>query len=122
MAATLKLATLAYGSTLIPVRPGPHLPIPEVFDFDKFWDQARLTAAIMSNASGGHIIKGVKLRIHRGYESANLTGNGMHVFWQGVKGLTIEEATKLFEESTLVALGDVRTDQYGDGYKRAIWS
>lgn len=121
MSAILRLSSLHYGSTIIRVQRTVHLPLPEVFDFQNPIDCAKKAMAIMSNASGGFMIQGVKLRIHERHESANLTGNGAHVFWSAGHKLALEDAIKMHEESTLFELGTVSSDQYGGGWKRAVW-
>ena len=102
----------------------PHagLPIPETFNFKDPEGCAKQVAAIMSNASGGFLIKDVKLSYHEGWGCANLSGNGMHVYWSNGKKGSIQEVCKMAEESTKIDLGTVSSDQYGEGWKRAIWS
>lgn len=120
----LKLATLSYGSARYDVTPNETLPLPAEFDFDQPEDCARLVAAIMSNASGGHRLRAVRLSIHRKRCTANITAaNGAHVYYapENSDRLSAEQAAQVFAEATVFMLGDVTTDQYGDGWQRASW-
>lgn len=120
----LDLATLSYGSTQYPVVPSELSPLPLEFDFNNPEDCARKIFAIMSNASGGHTVRDCKLRINREEKLANLTGSGVHVYY-AVKGrakMSIEQILKLEKEKEVFLLGNVTTDQYGNGWKRATWA
>lgn len=128
----LEFAHITYGSRIYPVKPNETLPLPKEFDFSKPEECAKLIFAIMSNASGGHTLRGCKLAINQVRKTANLSCNGAHVFYrdpeqiQSLQGLTDEQIVARIEELNkdrqVIELGNVRTDQYGDGYKRAVWS
>jgi hypothetical protein len=120
----LKIATISYGASLYPVRPNEVSPLPAEFDFSDAEACARRIFAIMSNASGGHTLRGCKVRIHAERQTANLTANGCHVFYapEQRQPLTPEEAVRAMDECQTVELGNVTTDQYGEGWKRARWT
>lgn len=127
----LEFAHLSYGDRLYPVTPNETLPLPKEFDFSKPEECAKLIFAIMSNASGGHTLRNCKVSITPSRKTANLTCNGVHVFYRDpsfigtLQGLSDEEVharlEQLQKERKVYELGNVRTDQYGDGYKRAVW-
>lgn len=120
----LELAKLMYGSTGgVNVKPSADLPLPTEFDFDKPEECAKHIFACMSNASGGFRIRKCKVRYNTKTQMANLTAVGVHVFYAVPNRAkrTIDEAMEDHNTSVLLELGDVRTDQYGDGWKRAIW-
>lgn len=120
----LKFAHLTYGSTVVSVDPSETTPIPLEFDFNDAEMCARKIFAIMSNASGGHKLRACRLKYHAERQTANLTANGMHVYFApyGQRVFkTVEEAIKAESECIIVQLGDVVTDQYGEGWKRAVW-
>lgn len=132
MASTLEFAKISYGPRSYPVKPSDLFPIPETLDpsAPDFIDQVRSIFAMMSNAGGGHVVRGCKVSTWNG--SVNLSANGVHVFYkdpdakkisfEGMKTDEIVEVAKRIDaERTVVELGSVRTDQYGDGWKRAIW-
>lgn len=120
----LEFALLNYGSHSIKVQPSETHPLPMEFDFDKAEECARKIFAVMSNASGGFTLSNCKVRMHRGRKFANLTCNGSHIYYrdQNAAKLSIDEAMKVHEESEVIELGAVSSDQYGDGWKRAQWS
>lgn len=119
----LELAVLTYGTSNYNVEPAAHLPLPTTFDFDKPEECARLVFACMSNASGGFTLRNCKLRVDRERQMANLTSSGCHVFYAPPerRKLSVEEAVAAHQRSEVYQLGIVRTDQYGDGWKRAQW-
>lgn len=120
----LVFASLMYGVRGYEVKPAAHLPLPETFDFDNPEECAKLIFACMSNASGGHLLRDCKLKIHRGRQTANLTSSGCHVFYapKDRAKLTVEQAIALEQEAEVFHLGSVATDQYGEGWKRARWT
>lgn len=125
MAAKLNLAHLSYGSTVCSVEPNAITPLPEVFDFENPEACAKIIFAIMSNASGGHPLKGCKLQIHRGRESANMTANGVHVYYanpETPKFADVQAAMVARGEMVVYQLGNVIATQYGDGWKSAVWT
>jgi hypothetical protein len=126
----LAFANLNYGRRAYEVLPNETLPLPQEFDFENAEACARKIFAIMSNASGGHLIKGCKVATNKVNGTANLTGNGVHVFYQIKKrpkvSLKTEEEVKQYAADieanrVVLELGDVVTDQYGDGWTRAVW-
>ncbi|MFK4136748.1 hypothetical protein ACI2KR_31445 [Pseudomonas luteola] len=119
----LKLAHLVYGSSLSAVKPSQTLPLPQVFDFENPEACARQIFAIMSNASGGFTLKNCQVRLSPERKTANLTCSGAHVFYadDSLPKLGLEEAIESHKCSQVIELGSVRTDQYGDGWKRAHW-
>ncbi|MDU8351003.1 hypothetical protein RYA05_03730 [Pseudomonas syringae pv. actinidiae] len=119
----LDRACLNYGSTQVPVSPSEITPLPQVFDFSDPVGCARKIFAVMSNASGGFRLSECRVRIHRERQAANLTCNGAHIYYRDsnqVK-LTLEQAIAMHEESEVFDLGSVRTDQFGEGWSRAVW-
>ncbi len=118
----LKMCGLYYGRSCVKVAPTEHLPIPESFDFANPLECAMKVAAILSNASGGHILRDVKLTINREWQTANVTANGAHAYWSADRKLKPEDIQAFVNGSQDYNLGSVRTDQYGDGWKRAVWS
>lgn len=120
----LQLAKLMYGtSTGYNVKPSADLPLPTEFDFDKPEECAKLIFACMSNASGGFRLRNCKVRYNTERQCANLTATGVHIYYADPDApkLSVEEAMALHTSSVVIELGDVRTDQYGEGWKRAIW-
>lgn len=120
----LIFARLMYGVSACSVYPTEFTPLPEEFDFDSPVECAKKVFAIMSNASGGHQIKQCMLRVDHVRRIANLTANGVHVFYRPENAAhfaTIKEMEEAIERTQTHALGTVRTDQYGDGWKRAFW-
>ena len=126
----LKFAHLNYGRKVYPVSPSKALPIPEKFDFTNPEDCARKIFAIMSNASGGHLIKGCKVAVNQANGTVNLTSNGVHVFYEegSRQKVSLDTAEQIkqyvafIEANTMVIeLGEVSADQYGDGWTRATW-
>lgn len=124
MAHKLVFARLNYGSSQYPVEPTSTTPLPVVFDFDNPEESARHIFAVMSNASGGHTLRNCKVRFHRERGSANLTSSGCHVFFHDddAPKMSLDAVMKFEQEATILHLGDVTTDQYGDGWKRAVWT
>ncbi|WGN90762.1 hypothetical protein [Burkholderia phage vB_BglM_WTB] len=108
----LQFARIFHGSNSHPVKPSERLPIPEQFDFDNPIECAKKIAAIMSFASGGHKMRDVKLRVHRGRRSANIIGNGLHVFYRDPDSAALPATPKTIEEysreSDVTVLGNVR--------------
>jgi hypothetical protein len=119
----LKLAKLSYGRSSYDVEPTSFLPLPQQFDFEHPEECARKIFAIMSNASGGHSLRDCKLAIIASRKTANLTCSGAHVFYapDGLPTLTVDEALALHAQRVEYKLGNVVTDQYGEGWKRARW-
>lgn len=122
--AELKFAKLMYGATAYNVDPDVSLPIPTEFDFDRPEECARKVFACMSNASGGHPVRDCRLRIDPVRRTANLTGSGVHVFYSpaDLPKVSVDEAIQIALRTVMIDLGDVTTDQYGDGWKRAQWA
>lgn len=120
----LNLSVLNYGSSVSSVRPSEFLPLPTTFDFNAPEECARKVFAIMSNASGGFTLRDCRLKIDRERQMANLTSSGCHVFYAPIDRpkLTVEQAIAADQRAEVFELGDVATDQYGDGWKRARWS
>lgn len=119
----LQFARLSYGSSIYPVHPNDLLPIPEEFDFANAVECAQRIFAIMSNASGGHVLHDCTLRIYPTRKSANLTANGCHVYFTdpGKPKLLPHEVLALAHSVQVYHLGSVRTDQYGQGWARPVW-
>lgn len=119
----LEICVLTYGRSACPVKPAEHLPIPATFDFDNPEECARLIFACMSNASGGFTLRNCKLKLDRERQMANLTSTGCHVFYAPTerKKISVAEAIASEQRAEVFQLGIVRTDQYGDGWKRAEW-
>lgn len=120
----LEKAVLTYGTRQYPVAPTETTPLPVEFDFNNPHECAQRVFAIMSNASGGHVLRDCTLRINRRRKTANLTANGCHVFYAPPDRpkLTVQEVERVFAETEVISLGHVRTDQYGEGYNRAYWT
>ena len=131
MKSILQFATLSYGARRINVVPTTSTPIPTSLDpaSPLFLTHVRNIFAMMSNASGGHPIRGCKVAVFR--DTVNLTGEDVHVFFKNpeadpVKLGSDEAAVKAFvemveRERVVTVLGTVVTDQYGDGWQRARW-
>lgn len=121
--AVLDRAVLCYGSSLYPVKPNETLPLPAVFDFGNPIECARLVMAIMSNASGGHPLRNCRLILAPDQLGASIVCSGAHVHYSVADRpkLTATEALARFAAQRWYMLGDVVTDQYGDGYTRARW-
>ncbi len=119
----LQLACLNYGSSSIPVKSTPDLPLPETFDFDNPVECSKLVFACMSNASGGFRLRDCKVRYNLEHKTANLTAIGVHVYYAvpDAPKLAFDEALLIHANSIIVELGDVQTDQYGGGWERAVW-
>lgn len=119
----LQFAKLHYGMSSYDVKPHEGLPLPTEFDFEQPVECAKKIFAMMSNASGGHPLFDCTLRIYRDRHSANLTAKGVHVYFRmpNHPKLSLEEVIASHDASEVFALGTVVTDQYGDGWKRAIW-
>jgi hypothetical protein len=118
-----QFAQLLYGSSRYRVQPNQYTPLPESFDFEHPEKCARKIFAIMSNASGGHLLLDCKVRFHKLRGTANLTCGGAHIFFQtpNLPKLSIDEVCDVVLESTVLNLGHVVTDQYGRGWERAKW-
>lgn len=121
----LKFAILTYGASGYHVKPTEDLPLPAEFDFANPEACAKLIFAVMSNASGGHTLRDCKVGVHLARRTANLTCNGAHVYYTPAdlqQPMTLEEAQQAHTERVVYELGSVVTDQYGDGWKRAVWT
>ncbi len=121
----LMFARLMYGSSHVPVIPNDSAPIPAAFDFNDIEGCSRKIFAIMSMASGGYPVERCQLRIDPVRMTANLTGNGVHVFYGALKGpakMTVAEAIEATERTQLFHLGDVRSPAHHEGWKRAVWT
>lgn len=123
MIAKLHFARLVYGSSIYPVEPADHLPIPAEFDFDNAEECARKVLACLSNAAGGFAISNCKLHINPVRRIANITGRGAHAYYAPDKlpKLSLKAALEAAERTATIELGEVSTDQYGDGWQRAKW-
>lgn len=124
--AVLNLARLSYGSSQYPVERNETTPLPEAFDFENAEECARLICAVMSNASGGHTIRDCKVRVDPIRRTANITGNGIHVFYRPevphpLTKENFEAEIARIDALPRLELGSVVTDQYGEGWKRARW-
>lgn len=136
MRSILQFATLSYGRRQTRVVPTTNVPIPTGLDVRSpfFLTHVRNILAMMSNAGGGHPVRNCKVSVFR--DSVNITGDGVHVFFKDPtvppleKGADDEETTRIFleymntveGEQVVTELGNVVTDQYGDGWMRAVWS
>lgn len=124
MNAVLKNCTICYGpASYVRIEPRPDLPIPEVFDFDNPIECAKLAFACMSNASGGFTIFKCKVQVDPERTCANLFGGGVHLYYEvpDLPKLTHEQLFERHSRLVLHTLGDVTTDGYGYGWKRARW-
>jgi len=121
--ALLNRAVLHYGANAYPVTPNKSLPLPPAFDFANGEACARLILAIMSNASGGHTLRDCRVMLAPDGSAANIVCNGAHVYYTVAERpkLTIPELLARHTANGWLWLGDVQTDQYGDGYTRAVW-
>lgn len=119
----LKFAKLMYSKSCYDVEPNDTLPMPKEFDFSNPIECAKKIFAIMSNASGGNRLYRCKVSIHTDRKTANLTAFGVHVYYkpENSKLMTAEEAIAAMEKTIIHYLGSVTTDQYGDGWQRAVW-
>lgn len=121
----LKLANLTYGRQVYPVRADEALPLPAQFDFDRPEECAKLVLAIMSNAGGGHTLSGCRVAINATRKTANITGSGAHVYYAPTdekKVTSPAELQAMMAERVVIELGNVVTDQYGGGWRRAVWA
>jgi len=120
---SLEFAKLYYGRSAYNVEAKENLPLPQEFDFAHPVECAKIIFAIMSNVSGGHAISNCRFDFSEERGSANLVANGVHVYYSkpNKKKLSVEEALKMVAERVEIKLGTVVTDQYGDGWKRAVW-
>lgn len=121
--AILDRAVLHYGDSVYPVTPNEFLPLPSAFDFGNPEACARHILAVMSNASGGHTLRDCRLWIAHDSSVANIVANGAHVYYavRDRAKLSVTEALARQAAVRVLQLGDVQTDQYGDGYTRAQW-
>jgi hypothetical protein len=123
---SLKFAHLSFGSGLILVKSSDACPLPAEFDFSDPEECARTIFAIMSCQSGGFTLRDCKLAYDPERRSANLTCGGMHVYYQddAVPEMTGEQAVAYAGNypGLVRHLGNVRSEGYGDGWKRAQWS
>lgn len=119
----LQHASVNYGRSRYPVVSSDLLPLPVEFDFNDEQGCARKILAILSNASGGHTLTDCRVTLHRARRSASIVANGAWAYYASDERarVTVEEALKIERELERIDLGSVRTDQYGDGWKRAIW-
>lgn len=129
-------AALYYGNTKVDVHPNDTLPFPVEIDMSNVEESVRQVAAIMSNASGGHTIRNVKYAVNKEAGYVTITGNGMSVYYrdedvaQQAKDALLALAPEERVEHTMSTMarqqvhyvGHVTTDQYGDGWKRPVWS
>ena len=122
-------AKLTYGVRAYPVEKNEHFSPFEDFDpKGDLMEQVFKAIAMMSNASGGHTLRDAKVRVHPTFVS--IIGNGFSIKWGEVDPTVraianIEqraiEVSRIFNESVVYDVPfAVRTDQYGDGWKRAI--
>lgn len=131
----LKSATLQYTPTsIVHVKPHAGLPIPAEFDFHNPIRAAKEIAALMSNASGGHVLNNCRLTYNRNCQTATVTALGMAVHYapEGFKlfsegtsadpNMVRDVITRYQNGCTTVELGNVVADQYGKGWLRAKWS
>lgn len=120
----LQQALLHYGTSSYAVQPSEMLPLPVEFDFTDPVTCGRLISAIMCNAGGGHTLRECKVRIHRKRRTALILSSGTFVFYRDpdVGRITVEEALQVEKEIETFTLGAVRSDPYGEGWKRAVWS
>lgn len=121
--ALLARAVLHYGDSTYPVTPNETLPLPAAFDFGNPEACARHILAVMSNASGGHTLRDCRVVLAHDSSAASIVANGAHVYYKvpDQRKLTLTEALARAAAQRLLQLGDVQTDQYGDGYTRAQW-
>lgn len=124
MIGQFEFAQLLYGKSRYRVHPNQHAPLPDRFDFEKPEECARRCFAIMSNASGGHVLKNCKAQYNLERGTANLTSSGAHIYFKDPDApkLDIEALVDMHLASTIINLGTVVTDQYGMGWSRAQWS
>ena len=118
-------AALTYGMRPYPVVPTDVTPLPVEFDFNDPSACGKLIFAILSNASGGHVLANCRLRIHREKRVASLSSSGAYARYRPSAlpfGFTAEEALKFDSECEVFEFGRVVTDQYGEGWKRARWT
>jgi hypothetical protein len=121
----LNIATLSYGSSAHPVESNEHTPIPLEFDFNDPEACARKVFAIMAFASGGFVISNCVLRIHRKRNTANLTANGVHVYYHDESQplLTLDQAMALANsnEVEVFRLGTVLASPLAGRWDLAAW-
>lgn len=117
-------AVLYYGTRVYPVPRNEITPFPESYHRDQSWqDFGRTVCAMLSNASGGHTLRDCKLRIYRDGSVTVSCSGGRASYYSPNKprNMSAEQAIEYMESSVVFHLGNVRTDQYGEGWQRAVW-
>lgn len=116
----MMFARLHYGSSFAPVERGPHMPLPAEFDFNNVESCARRVFALMALASG-FPVKRCQLRIDPVRMTANLTANGVHVFYTPtLPKMSLDEAIAAHKRTQLFHLGDVQPPANPEG--AAVWT
>lgn len=121
---TLFRAAICYGSNEYPVEAGPLHPLPPEFDFENPEACARLALAVLSNAAGGHTLRDCRVIYSLERRNAVVSASGAYARYSSPdrSALTVEDALRIMAESITIQLGSVRSDQYGEGWKRAKWN
>ena len=121
----LKFAHLCYGSSLVLVEATEACPLPQEFDFQDPETCAKSIFAMMSTQSGGFTLTNCKLCYDQERRSANLTANGVHVYYQddSAPKFTLEQAVAYAANFPGVVrqLGHVKAGESSSGWKKALW-
>lgn len=99
---------LTYGGpNRYPVIPSKQFNIPRVFNFDYPIDCAIDALKVMSQASGGHMLRDCRVIIHRGRKTATVSANGCIVRYRphDLPGLTAVQAVLILDESETYEIG-----------------
>jgi hypothetical protein len=121
-------AALQYGVKNLPI-PAEDLHPIQAFNPDDHETCAFNGMAVLSNLSGGHKLMGGVLVINREFQYARIIGNGFTIRWGTAPRRELDESIETFiarmdkvrsHEQRIVLPFDVSSDQYGDGWRRAI--
>lgn len=113
---TLVTATLTYRRHVNPAALA-HLPARLDSD-DCLVETAKTVFAMMSNASGGHILRLCQVSAIPGF--VNMTSLGCHVVYRDV-AVAHADLADLLALRVTHRLGDVITDRYEGGWRRPRW-
>lgn len=130
MANTLNLiqAKLVYGRTFYEVPRTEHAPIPDL-DLDNLEESVFQIVAVLSNQSGGHTLGDIRVSITADRSYAYLNGNGFAASFgtipvapEAPSDEQIAEFVAKYVDNRQVVnyKWSVRSDQYGEGWKRAV--
>lgn len=127
--AELKYARLFYGASHYDVDMNDYVPFLTSYCGEDIAAFARQVLAVMSNASGGHRLTRCSVMTFNGH--VQIIASGVTVYYENPDAVKYDLTTldgakayaETFERDCVVThLGEVITDQYGEGYKRAVWT